>query len=218
VVPDGVQMTITSVLCSRTPLVPIILNVQLPGWVSAATVKVTAFLPRPMVAEGVILPVVALTPDGQSVDESIMVTARPTVPVKLLIAVTVTVVLLLEFGLMGSVLGARLMAKSGVSAGGTTLMVMFRGCVIAPLTADITSGYLPSLAPDGTLMVSVAVVGVAMLGVSAAAGENEDVAPEIASRPDTLRVTSDWKLTSGSILAVIVLEPPLGISTFCGLA
>ena len=211
------QITITSVLCSRTPLVPIILNVQLPGSVSAATVKVTAFLPRPVVAEGVILPVVALTPDGQSADESIIVTARSTLPVKPLMAVTVTVVLLLEFGLMGIVFGARLMAKSGVSAGGTTITVTFRSCVMAPLTADITSGYLPSLAPDGTLMVSVAVVGVAMLGVIVTAGENEDVAPEIASSPDTLKVTSDWKLTSGSILAVIVLEPPLGISTFCGL-
>ena len=57
-VPEGVQMTMTSVLCSRAPLVPVILNVQLPGCVPALMVKVTVCLPRPVVAEGVTLPAV----------------------------------------------------------------------------------------------------------------------------------------------------------------
>ena len=86
----------------------------------------TAFLPSPVVAEGVTLPVVALTPDGQAAAESLMVTARSTVPVKPLIAATVMVVLPLEFGLIGIVFGARLIEKSGVSNGGTTLTVMLR--------------------------------------------------------------------------------------------
>ena len=147
-----------------------------------------------------------------------MVTARFTVPENPLIAATVTVVLPVELGLMGTVFGARLMAKSGVSAGGTTLTVIFRVCVMAPLVPVITSGYLPTLAPAGTLMVRVAVVGVAMLGVIVDDGEMLAVAPSIALSPETLRVTADWKLPSGSILVVIVLEPSLGISTFCGLA
>jgi len=52
-----------------------------------------------------------------------MVTARFTVPAKSLMALTVTVVLPLELGLTGTVFGARLIRKSGVSAGGTTLSV-----------------------------------------------------------------------------------------------
>jgi len=147
-----------------------------------------------------------------------MATARFTVPVKPLIAATVTVVLSVEPGVMGTVFGARLMLKSGVFAGGTTLTVILRVCVMAPLVPVITSGYRPTVAPAGTLMVNVAVVGVAMLGVIVAEGVMLAVAPFIALSPETLRVTADWKLPRGSILAVIVLEPPLGMSTFCGLA
>ena len=133
-------------------------------------------------------------------------------------AATVTVVLPVELGPMGKVLGARLIAKSGVSAGGTTLTVIFRVWVRAPLVPVISIGYLPTVAPAGTLMVSVAVVGVAILGVTVADGEMLAVAPVMALSPETLRVTADWKLPSGSILVVIVVESPLGISTFCGLA
>ena len=96
-----------------------------------------------------------------------MVTARFTLLLKPLMAATVTVVFPVEFGLIGIVLGARLMA---------------------------------------------------MLGVTVDDGEMLAVAPLIAVSPETLRVTADWKLPSGSILAVIVLEPPLGIAIFCGLA
>ena len=58
VVPEGVQMTMTSALCDKAPLVPLILNVQLPGCVPAATVKVTVCLPSPVADEGVTLPAV----------------------------------------------------------------------------------------------------------------------------------------------------------------
>ena len=211
-------MTITSVLCSRAPLVPVTLNVQLPGCVSAAIVKVTVCLPRPVAAEGVTLPVAAPTPDGQVAVMSLMETARFTVPENPFTLATVTVVLPDEPGLMGTVFGARLMAKSGVSAGGTTITVTFRVWVMAPLVPVITNGYLPTVASAGTLMVSVAVVGVAMLGVTVADGEMLAVAPVMALSPETLRITGDWKLPSGSILALIVPERPLGISTFCGVA
>ena len=43
-----------------------------------------------------------------------------------MIALTVTVVLLLEFGATGIVFGARLIPKSGVLDGGTTFSVMVR--------------------------------------------------------------------------------------------
>ena len=174
---------------------------------SAATAKITVFLPSPVVADGVTLPAVTLIPDGQVADWSIMATVRSTVPVKPLMAATVTVVLPLELGLMGRVFGARLIAKSGVSAGGTTFMVILRVWVIAPLVPVIVSGYLPTLAPSGTLIVKVAVVGVAMLGVTVADGEMLAVAPDIALSPETLRTTGDWKLPSGSILVVIVVAP-----------
>jgi len=58
VVPSGVQITMTSVLCDRAPLVPVILNVQVPGRASALAVKVTACLPSPVLVEGVTLPAV----------------------------------------------------------------------------------------------------------------------------------------------------------------
>ena len=156
--------------------------------------------------------------EGQVALELAIVTARFTVPEKPLIALTLTVVLALELGAMGIVFGAKLMAKSGVSAGGTTFTVIFRVWVMAPLVPVITSGYLPTAAPAGTLMFSVAVVGVAILGVIVAEGVILAVAPDIAFNPETLRITADWKLPSGSILVVIEVEPPLGMATFCGLA
>ena len=127
----------------------------------------------------------------------LMATARSTLPVKPLIAVTVTVVLPVAPELIGIVFGARLIEKSGVFAGGTTLTVIFRVCVMAPLVPVITSGYLPTVAPAGMLMVRVAVVGVAMLGVIVDDGDMLAVAPVMVLRPETLRVTADWKLPSG---------------------
>ena len=53
--PEGVQITMTSVLCSRAPLVPVILNAQFPGCASELAVKVTVCLPKPVVTEGVTL-------------------------------------------------------------------------------------------------------------------------------------------------------------------
>ena len=153
---------------------------------------------------------------GQVAFALLMATARLTVPVKPLRAVTVIVVLPLEFRLTGIVFGARLMAKSGVVAGGTMFSVMVLVWLIAPLVPVITSGYLPSVAPAGTLMVSVAVVGVAMLGVTVADGVKLAVAPLMPLSPETLRVMADWKVPSGSILAVTLPELPLGISTFIG--
>jgi hypothetical protein len=69
-------------------------------------------------------------------------------------------------------------------------------------------------------MVSVAIVGVTILGVIVADGVKVAVAPfkVVALSPETLRVTVDWKLPSGSILAVTLPELPLGISTFMGVA
>jgi len=157
-------------------------------------------------------------PDGQAAAGSLIVTARFTLLAKPLMEVMVTVVLPVELGLMGTVFGARLMAKSGVLAGGTTVTVILRVWVMAPLVPDIVSRYLPSLAPAGTVMAKVAVVGVAMLGMTVDDGVMLAVAPAIALSPETLRVTADWKLPRGSILVVIVPEPPLGMSTFCGLA
>ena len=107
----------------------------------------------------------------------LMATARFSAPLKPLMAATVTVVLPVVFGLMGTVFGARLMAKSGVSVGGTTLTVIFRVWVMAPLVPVMVSGYLPAVAPAGTLMVRVAVVGVAMLGASVYGEGWSDVLP-----------------------------------------
>lgn len=146
-----------------------------------------------------------------------MATDKSTVPANPLIADTLTVVLLVAPGLTGIVFGARLMPKSGVSAGGTTLRVIVRVWVMAPLVPVITSVYLPTVAPAGILKVSVAVVGVAILGVIVAEGEILAVAPLMELSPETLRVMADWKLPSGSIFMVTVPEPPLGMSTFIGL-
>src|SRR3972149_10984000 len=106
-----------------------------------------------------------------------MATARLTVPLKPLTAVIVVVVLPLELALTGIVFGVRLMAKSGVLTGGTTLRVIVRVWVMPPLVAVMTSGYLPAVAPAGMLMVSVAVVGVAMLGGTGADGGKRAGAP-----------------------------------------
>ena len=76
----------------------------------------------------------------------LIATARLTSLLKPLMAATVTVVLPEVFGLRGIVFGARPMAKSGVSAGGTTLTVTLRVWVMAPLVPVITRGYLPSVA------------------------------------------------------------------------
>src|SRR4030067_715404 len=103
-------------------------------------------------------------------DGSAMASDKATVPAKPLIEVTVTVVLALTPGRSGTVFGARLIAKAGVVTGGTTFSVIVRVCIILPLAAVTTRGYLPSVAPPGTLIVIVAVVGVPTLGVIVAAG------------------------------------------------
>jgi hypothetical protein len=114
----------TSVLCDSAPLVPVTLNIQVPGWALALAVKVNVCLPRPVVAEGVTLLVGQLILAGQVAFALLMATVRFTVPANPLIAVTVTVVLTLELGLTGIEFGARLIAKSDVVVITLSVMVL----------------------------------------------------------------------------------------------
>lgn len=128
----GMVMTITWVVCTRLPLVPIILNIHLPEGTFASAANVTVPLPIPVAADGVIEGSGVLTVGTDVAPEKAGFTARVTWLAKLLSDVMFTVVPAVEPAFTIITAGAAPIEKSGVAAGGTTLIAALCCRCIAP--------------------------------------------------------------------------------------
>jgi len=190
--PDVATVSVTVAVCTTLPLVPVIVNVELPAGVLPPVVTVSVELPVPVTVAGEKL---AVAPVGSPLALSVTTPANP------FTAPTFAVYVVAFPAITVCVLGLPDIVKSGGGGCALTTKLTVVLCVSAPLVpvivnVDVPTGVLP-------LVVTVSVELPVPVTV---AGEKLAVAP--AGSPLALSVTTPANPFTAPMLAVYVVVFP----------
>jgi len=190
--PDVVTISVTVAVCVTLPLVPVIVNVELPAGVLPPVVTVNVELPAPVTVAG---EKPAVAPVGNPLALSV------TTPPKPFSAPTLAVYVVAFPAITVCVLGLPEIVKSGGGGCALTTKLTVVLCVSAPLVPVIVNVDVPT----GVLPL-VVTVNVELPVPVTVAGEKLAVAP--AGSPLALSVTAPVNPFSAPILVVYVVALP----------